>query len=114
MDDPGGIVGFKIARARMDEIDILPKNMARAAWNKIIARMRLVLLGVVNSIGVTITPLGSSRSFWAGSSLGPLSCLGFYMTTVFHLPKQFNYYVERPPLRRLWRRSERMASFHLW
>lgn len=58
MDDPGGIVGFKIARALVDEIDILPKDKARAAWIKIIARMRLVLPGVVNSIGVTTTPEG--------------------------------------------------------
>jgi hypothetical protein len=58
MDDPGGIVGFKIARALVDEIDILSKDKAQAAWRKIIARMRLVIPGVVNSIGVTTTPEG--------------------------------------------------------
>lgn len=58
MDDPGGIVGFKIARALVDEIDILSKDKAQAAWRKIIARMRLVLPGVVNGIGVTTTPEG--------------------------------------------------------
>ncbi len=58
MDDPGGIVGFKIARALVDEIDILSKEKATEAWRKIIARMRLVLPGVVNGIGVTTTPEG--------------------------------------------------------
>lgn len=58
MDDPGGIVGFKIARALVDEIDILPTDKAQAAWRKIIARMRLVVPGVVNGIGVTTTPEG--------------------------------------------------------
>lgn len=58
MDDPGSIVGFKIARALVDEIDILPKDKATDAWRKIIARMRLVLPGVVNGIGVTTTPEG--------------------------------------------------------
>lgn len=58
MDDPGAIVGFKIARALVDEIDIMPKEKAEAAWRKIIARMRLVLPGVVNGIGVTTTPEG--------------------------------------------------------
>ncbi|MFV1536943.1 terminase large subunit domain-containing protein [Phaeobacter sp. JH204B] len=58
MDDPAGIVGFKIARALVDEIDILAQDKAQAAWRKIIARMRLVLPGVVNGIGVTTTPEG--------------------------------------------------------
>lgn len=58
MDDPGGIVGFKIARANVDEIDVLPKAKAQDAWRKIIARMRLVVPGVVNGIGVTTTPEG--------------------------------------------------------
>ena len=46
MDNPASIVGFKIARALVDEIDTLPKDKANNAWNKIIARMRLVLPGV--------------------------------------------------------------------
>ncbi len=58
MDDPGGIVGFKIARAQVDELDVLAADKARAAWNKIIARLRLVVPGVVNGIGVTTTPEG--------------------------------------------------------
>lgn len=58
MDDPSGIVGFKVARAQVDEIDILPMDKAEAAWRKIIARLRLVVPGVVNGVGVTTTPEG--------------------------------------------------------
>lgn len=58
MDTPGSIVGFKIARALVDEIDILAIDKATAAWRKIIARMRLVVPGVVNGVGVTTTPEG--------------------------------------------------------
>lgn len=58
MDKPDSIVGFKIARALVDEIDTLPKNKADKAWNKIVARLRLVIDGVENTIGVTTTPEG--------------------------------------------------------
>ena len=58
MDNPGTIVGFKIARAMVDEIDVLPTEKANNAWNKIIARMRLKIDGVVNGINVTTTPEG--------------------------------------------------------
>jgi hypothetical protein len=58
MDNPGSIIGFKIARALVDEIDTLPKRKADSAWNKIIARLRLKIDGVVNGIGVTTTPEG--------------------------------------------------------
>ncbi len=58
MEKPNTIVGFKISRALVDEIDILPKAKAENAWNKIIARLRLKIDGVVNGIGVTTTPEG--------------------------------------------------------
>lgn len=58
MDRPETIVGFKIARALVDEIDVLATDKAKLAWNKIIARMRLVVKGAINSIGVTTTPEG--------------------------------------------------------
>lgn len=58
MDKPGSIVGFKVARALVDEIDTMPKDKATTAWNKIVARLRLVIPGVVNGIGVTTTPEG--------------------------------------------------------
>ena len=37
MDNPASIVGFKISRALVDEIDVLPKIKANTAWNKIVA-----------------------------------------------------------------------------
>lgn len=58
MDNPNSIVGFKISRALVDEIDILDTKKATNAWNKIAARLRLVIDGVINSIGVTTTPEG--------------------------------------------------------
>lgn len=58
MDNPNAIVGFKIARGMVDEIDTLPLDKSKKAWIKIIARLRLVLPGVMNSIGVTCTPEG--------------------------------------------------------
>ncbi len=58
MDRPESIVGFKIARALVDEIDTMPLHKATAAWRKIIARMRLKIPGVINGIGVTCTPEG--------------------------------------------------------
>lgn len=58
MDKPQNIVGFKIARALVDEIDVIPKDKATNAWNKIVARLRLKIDGVVNGIGVTTTPEG--------------------------------------------------------
>jgi hypothetical protein len=58
MDNPASIVGFKIARAMVDELDTLPKNKAKAAWDKIIARLRLKIDGVINGVGVATTPEG--------------------------------------------------------
>jgi hypothetical protein len=58
MDNPANIIGFKIARALVDEIDLMSKPKAQLAWNKIIARLRLKIDGVVNGIGVTTTPEG--------------------------------------------------------
>jgi hypothetical protein len=58
MDNPNSIIGFKISRALVDEIDVFEQKKAQNAWNKIISRMRLVIPGVENSIGVTTTPEG--------------------------------------------------------
>lgn len=57
MEKPGSIVGFKIGRALVDEIDILPKLKAQQAWRKIIARLRLKF-GGINGVDVTTTPEG--------------------------------------------------------
>lgn len=56
MDKPATIVGFKIGRALVDEIDILSTEKAKQAWRKIIARMRS--REGVNGIDVTTTPEG--------------------------------------------------------
>jgi len=58
MDKPGDIVGFKIGRAAIDELDILPKQKAETAWRKIIARLRVVKSGLVNGVDVATTPEG--------------------------------------------------------
>lgn len=58
MDDPGGIVGFKIGHALVDEIDVLPKAKAIKGWRKIIARMRYKRDGLRNGIAATTTPEG--------------------------------------------------------
>lgn len=58
MDKPNSIVGYKVARSLVDEIDILEPEKAQNAWNKIIARLRLKIDGVINGIGVTTTPEG--------------------------------------------------------
>ena len=58
MDKPQSIVGFKVARALVDEIDTLPPQKADLAWRKITARLRYKIDGVVNGIGVTTTPEG--------------------------------------------------------
>ena len=57
MKIPESIVGFKIARAHVDEIDTIRRNNADVAWRNIIARMRLGYDGI-NDINVTTTPEG--------------------------------------------------------
>ena len=56
MDRPQSIIGFKIAHALIDELDVLPVDKARMAWRKIIARMRYK--DARNSVDVTTTPEG--------------------------------------------------------
>lgn len=58
MDDPGSIVGFKIGRALVDEIDTMPMVKATAAWLRILARLRWVEDGVQNGADVVTTPEG--------------------------------------------------------
>lgn len=58
MDNPSTIVGFKIGRALVDELDTLPTDKARQAWRKIIARMRYNSPDVQNGIDITTTPEG--------------------------------------------------------
>jgi hypothetical protein len=58
MERPETIVGFKIGRALVDEIDVMKTDKARAAWRKIIARLRHNAPGLQNGIDVTTTPEG--------------------------------------------------------
>lgn len=56
MERPESIIGFKIGRAMIDEIDVMKMDKAQSAWNKIIARMRVA--GASNGIDVATTPEG--------------------------------------------------------
>ncbi len=59
MTKPETIVGYETFYSIIDEIDILPKNKAKAVFNKIIARNRQVCLkGQKNSIDLVSTPEG--------------------------------------------------------
>jgi hypothetical protein len=58
MEKPGDIVGFKIGKALIDELDVMKAQKAAIAWRKIIARMRYKLDGLMNGIDVTTTPEG--------------------------------------------------------
>ncbi|MAR57108.1 MAG: terminase [Rickettsiales bacterium] len=58
MEKPGDIVGFKIGKALVDELDVLKADKAALAWRKIIARMRYKVDGLLNGIDVTTTPEG--------------------------------------------------------
>lgn len=58
MERPGDIVGFKIGKALVDELDVMAKVKATTAWRKIIARLRVQQEGLLNGIDVTTTPEG--------------------------------------------------------
>jgi len=58
MEKPGDIVGFKIGRALIDEMDVMKAEKAKLAWRKIIARMRYKIDGLKNGVDVTTTPEG--------------------------------------------------------
>jgi hypothetical protein len=58
MEKPGSIVGFKIGKALVDELDVMPRAKAEHAWRKIIARLRQKADGLQNGVSVTTTPEG--------------------------------------------------------
>lgn len=58
MERPGDIVGFKIGKALVDELDVMAKAKAETAWRKIIARLRVQQDNLLNGIDVTTTPEG--------------------------------------------------------
>lgn len=57
MEKPETIIGFKIARGLMDELDVMKLAKAEQAWRKAIARLRLKFEGL-NGLDVTTTPEG--------------------------------------------------------
>lgn len=57
MEQPHRIVGYEVAHSVIDELDTMPTDKARDAWNKIIARNRQKC-GMRNSVGVATTPEG--------------------------------------------------------
>lgn len=58
MGHPGSIVGYKVVRSLVDELDTVEARKAKTVWRKIIARQRMKIDGVINDIGVTTTPEG--------------------------------------------------------
>ncbi|SEL12312.1 Terminase-like family protein [Roseateles sp. YR242] len=58
MEKPASIVGFKVGKALVDELDVMVKAKAEHAWRKIIARMRYNVDGLRNDVSVTTTPEG--------------------------------------------------------
>ena len=57
MENPQRIVGYEVAHSIVDELDILPIEKARDAWNKIIARNRQKC-SMPNTVAVATTPEG--------------------------------------------------------
>ena len=57
MEQPHRIIGYEVAHSIVDELDTMPIDKARDAWNKIIARNRQKC-GMPNSVGVATTPEG--------------------------------------------------------
>lgn len=59
MDNPERIIGYEVADSLVDELDTLPEEKAREAWNKIISRNRQKKPdGSLNTVGVATTPEG--------------------------------------------------------
>jgi len=59
MDNPERIIGYEVADSLVDELDTLPMEKARDAWNKIISRNRQKKPdGSLNTVGVATTPEG--------------------------------------------------------
>lgn len=57
MSTPASIVGYEVAHSICDELDTMPTELARAAWNKIIARNRQKC-SMPNTVAVATTPEG--------------------------------------------------------
>ena len=58
LSHPESIVGYEVAHSICDELDTLPEDKARDAWNKVIARNRQKIDDWPNSVAVATTPEG--------------------------------------------------------
>lgn len=58
LEKPNTIIGFKIGRGLVDEIDTMTENKAEQAWVKMIARLRYTVPNLLNGLDVTTTPEG--------------------------------------------------------
>jgi hypothetical protein len=56
--DPSSIIGFKIGKGHIDELDVLATRKAKEAWRKVIARLRWQDETIKNGVDVTTTPEG--------------------------------------------------------
>lgn len=79
MEKPESIVGFKIARADVDELDTLPLRKAEHAWRKILARLRLNYDGL-NGADAATTPEGFKFTYqqWVKAIRDNPSLAGMY------------------------------------
>ena len=84
MDNPANIVGFKVGRALVDELDVLKADKAKAAWQKIIARLRWA--DCQNGIDVTTTPEGFRFTYERFVELGG-SKYGFMQASTYQNEK---------------------------
>ena len=57
LDNPDKIVGYEVSDSAVDELDILPMDKAKRAWEQIIARNRQ-LKATPNTVAVGTTPEG--------------------------------------------------------
>ena len=79
MEKPESIVGFKIARADVDELDTLPVRKAEHSWRKILARLRLNFDGL-NGADVATTPEGFKFTYlqWVKAVRDKPELVGMY------------------------------------
>ena len=58
LDNPDRIIGYEVSDSCVDELDTLPMDKAKRAWEQIIARNRQIKKTGVNSVAVGTTPEG--------------------------------------------------------
>jgi PBSX family phage terminase large subunit len=58
LDNPDRIVGYEVSDSAVDELDTLPTEKARRAWQQVIARNRQKKEAGINTVAVGTTPEG--------------------------------------------------------